>query len=65
VNQAVAEALMEELTLLRTLTLCVPALEGGVYRPELEMMPRAEFPPSTPSTDQVTVGSVRQLWDRH
>ena len=34
---------------------CSPAVDGGVYKPLLEMVPTVEFPPAMPSTDQFTV----------
>ena len=34
---------------------CVPAALGGVYKPELDMVPTLELPPAIPSTDHVTL----------
>ena len=33
---------------------CDPAVDGGVYSPEEDIVPVVVFPPTTPSTDQVT-----------
>jgi hypothetical protein len=36
---------------------CIPAVEGAVYKPLLLIVPTLEFPPVMPSTDQVTFTS--------
>src|SRR5262245_42220999 len=36
------------------MTVWVPDVEGGVYKPEVEMVPIVELPPTTPSTSHVT-----------
>jgi hypothetical protein len=35
-------------------TVCEPALAGAVYKPVDDTDPAVEFPPFTPSTDQIT-----------
>jgi hypothetical protein len=40
--------------LLVTDTVCEPAVAGAVYRPEVETVPVALEPPTTPSTDHCT-----------
>src|SRR5258708_28940934 len=35
------------------MTVWVPAVEGGVYKPEVEMVPTVELPPIMPSTSHV------------
>src|SRR5439155_3579043 len=35
------------------MTVWVPAVEGGVYNPEVEMVPIVELPPIVPSTSHV------------
>src|SRR5213083_2650499 len=35
------------------MTVWVPAVEGGVYKPEVEMVPTVELPPTVPSTSHV------------
>ena len=41
--------------LLVVVTVCKPAVAGAVYRPLVEIVPEVELPPTTPSTDQVTL----------
>src|SRR5437773_8704474 len=41
------------LALLRAMTVCAPAFAGGVYKPEVEMVPTVELPPTMPSTSHV------------
>src|SRR5436190_8435048 len=36
------------------MTVWVPGVEGGVYKPEVEMLPTVELPPTVPSTSHVT-----------
>src|SRR6266496_4177143 len=42
------------LALLRAITIWVPAVEGVVYKPDVEMLPTVELPPTLPSTSHVT-----------
>src|SRR5205823_12274699 len=35
------------------MTLWLPVVEGGVYEPEVEMVPTVELPPTMPSTSHV------------
>ena len=41
--------------MLVAVTVCVPACDGAVYKPELLIVPTDEFPPLIVSTDQVTL----------
>src|SRR5947207_3957050 len=41
------------LALLCAMTVCAPAFAGGVYKPEVEMVPTVELPPTMPSTVHV------------
>src|SRR5438067_6853383 len=54
VTHTLAAALTLVLALLRAVTVWVPAFEGGAYKPEVEMVPTVELPPTVPSTSHVT-----------
>ncbi len=53
----VTDALPELVTsaALVAVTVCVPAVLGAVYKPELLIVPTVLLPPVVPSTDQVTL----------
>ena len=53
VTQTVALATTLVLALLRAVTVWVPAVDGGVYKPAVEIVPTVELPPIVPSTSQV------------
>src|SRR4051794_25502921 len=52
-----AVALTDRLpSVVAAVTVCVPIVVGAVYRPVLVIVPTDADPPTTPSTDQFTVG---------
>jgi hypothetical protein len=54
----VALAVAEVSATLAAATVWLPVCAGAVYRPVAMIVPVVEFPPATPSTDQVTAGFV-------